>query len=269
MKLKAKYNSTGDSWAVVTGGSSGIGLAISRRLALMGYNLLVVSIDGGLEEIGASLHAESGVVVRTLSLDLARSEAAGELHDWCTTAHIEPDIVVNNAGIFIYNDIVRTSPERMKTLINLHVGTVAMLSHLFAADMVARDRGYILNISSFAMWMPWPGLALYSATKAFIAGYTRALAAELRDTGVVATTVLPAGVTTGLYGLSPRLQNVGLKLDVLLTPERTAELSLAAMFRGRKKYIPGVFARLALPIVRCLPTCLIYLARRKTLRFQK
>jgi short-subunit dehydrogenase len=269
MRLKAKYRNTSGSWAVVTGGSSGIGLAISERLAQMGYNLLVVSIDRGLEEVGASLQAEHGVVVRTLSLDLARVGAADELYDWCAVEHIEPDILVNNAGIFIYNDITRTSPERIETIINLHVGTVALLSRLFAADMVARGRGRILNMSSFAGWMPWPGLALYSATKSFIASYTRALAAEVRGTGVTATTVMPAGVTTGLYGLSPKLQRVGRRFGVLLTPEHTAELALAAMFAGRSLYVPGVFARLALPIVRILPACLVRLSRRKTLRFQK
>jgi short-subunit dehydrogenase len=269
MKLKAKYNSTGECWAVVTGGSSGIGLAISERLAQMGYNLLIVSVDRELEEVGANLQAEYGVVVRTLLLDLSRTEAAVELHDWCGASGIEPEIVVNNAGVFIYNDLIRTSTERIESIINLHVGTVAILSRLFAADMVARGRGRILNISSFAMWMPWPGLALYSATKSFIASYTRALAAELRGTGVTATTVMPAGVTTGLYGLSPKLQHIGRRFGVLLTPERTAELALAAMFAGRTRYIPGWFARLALPIVRILPDTLVRLARRNNLRFQK
>jgi short-subunit dehydrogenase len=269
MKLKAKYKSAGGSWAIVTGGSSGIGLAISRRLAQKGYNLLIVSIDCGLEEVAVALQAEFSVVVRTLSLDLARPEAAIELYDWCSTARIEPDILVNNAGIFIYNDIIGTSPERIETVVNLHVGTVAVLSRLFAADMVGRGGGRILNMSSFAMWMPWPGLALYSATKAFIAGYSRALAAELQGTGVTTTTVMPAGVTTGLYGLSPKLQNVGRKLGLLLTPERTAELALAAMFAGRTRYVPGIFARLTVPIVRIIPACLVRLARRKTIRFQK
>jgi short-subunit dehydrogenase len=269
MKLKSKYNSSGDSWAIVTGGSRGIGLAISQRLAEMGYNLLVVSVDEGLEEVGMSLQSNNGVAVRTLSMNLARSEAAAELYEWCGANGIQPDILVNNAGVFIYNDLIHTSAERIETIINLHVMTVAVLSRLFAADMVERGRGRILNMSSYAAWMPWPGLALYSATKSFIASYTRSLAAELRGTGVTATTVLPAGVTTGLYGLSPNLQNVGRRFGILLTPERTAKLSLAAMFRGRKSYVSGRFMWFVLPIVRVMPSWIIWFARRKTVRFQK
>lgn len=269
MRLKDKWNSPGGSWAVVTGGSSGIGLAMSEQLASMGYHLVVVSIDQTLEEVGARLRGEYNVHVRTLSLNLARPESAGKLHDWCVANQIEPDILINNAGIFIYNDIVNTSTERIETIVNLHVLTTSLLSRLFAADMVGRGRGRILNMSSYSMWMPWPGLALYSATKAYIRNYSKALAAELRGTGVTSTTVLPAGVTTDLYGLSKNLQNIGKNLGVLLTPRRTAEVALAAMFRGRRQYIPGVLMRLVLPVVKVLPGGLVRFARRKTLRFQK
>lgn len=269
MSLNPKWNNTTGDWALVTGGSNGIGLAISEQLGAMGYHLLIVSIDPQLKEVGERLRQAYGVTVRTLEMNLARPESAGKLHDWCVAHQIEPDILVNNAGIFIYNDIVNTSAERIETIVNLHVLTSSLLSRLFAADMVKRGKGRILNLSSYSAWMAWPGLALYSATKSYIRSYSRSLAAELRGTGVTATAVLPAGVTTDLYGLSKGLQKLGKNLGILLTPARTAEVALRAMFRGRKQYIPGVLMRLVLPVVKVLPGWAVRFARRKTLRFQK
>lgn len=269
MKLKRKWNASDGDWALVTGGSSGIGLAISERLASMGYNLLIVSIDSGLEEVAGRLRDTFGVETIALEMNLAGAESASGLHRWCAGRLIEPAILVNNAGMFIYKDLVGTDVERMETIINLHVLTASILSRLFAADMVKRGRGYILNMSSYSAWMPWPGLALYSATKSYIRNFSHSLAAELRGTGVVSTAALPAGVTTGLYGLPENLQKLGRRLGILITPRRTAETALAAMFRGRKQCIPGLSMRLALPLVKSLPGWVVRAARRKTLRFQK
>lgn len=270
MKLREKWNNARVDWALVTGASSGIGLAIAEKLAAMGYNLVLVAIDGaGLREADRSIEERFRVKSRYVEMDLARPESAGKLHDWCAAQMIEPVILVNNAGIFIYNDVVDTSAARIETILNLHVLTTTMLARLFAADMVKRGRGYILSLSSYSAWMPWPGLALYSATKIYIRNFSRSLAAELRGTGVTATTVLPAGVTTDLYGLSAGLQRLGKNLGILLTPARTAEIALAAMFRGRKQYIPGALMRVLLPMVKTLPGWMVRFARRKTLRFRK
>lgn len=269
MRLKRTWNGRPDDWAVVTGGGSGIGLAIAERLASMGYNILIVSIDSGLEKIAAEIGGRFGMEAVGLEMNLAAADSAAALYDWCCERGIEPAILVNNAGMFIYNDMSSTDAGRTETIINLHILTTSQLSRLFTAGMVKRGRGYILNMSSYSAWMPWPGLALYSATKCYIRNFSRSLAAELRGTGVVSTVVLPAGVTTGLYGLPENLQRIGRRLGILITPERTAETAIAAMFRGRKQCIPGLPMRLALPLVALLPDWIIRLARRKTLRFQK
>jgi short-subunit dehydrogenase len=270
VKLSAKYRNSGDCWALVTGAAGGIGRAMAEKLATLGYNLVLVDIDGsGAHRRAADLHKRYGVLAYAMEFDLSHREAASALHDWCLREGIEPLIVVNNAGIFSYNDILATDPARIELFAGLHVLTVSMICRLFGSSMAARGRGYILNMSSYSTWMPWPGLALYSATKAYIRSFSLALAAEMREKGVSVTTVLPAGVTTGLYGLSPRLQGLGRRLGILLTPEHTAELALAAMFRGRRQYIPGYFMRLVLPLMRTLPAWAVRFVREKTIRFQK
>lgn len=270
MRLKEKWRSEGGDWALVTGACSGIGLAIAERLASMGYSVAIADIDAdGVRKTESDIHTRYGVGVRGIEIDLARMESAGRLHDWCAREQIEPLIVVNNAGVFSYKDILDTDVARIEKVLALHVLTVSVVCRLFGGDMARRGRGYILNMSSYSMWMPWPGLALYSSTKSYIRNFSKSLSYELGEKGVGVTTVLPAGVTTGLYGLSDKWQRIGRSLGVLLTPESTAEVSLAAMFRRRKQYVPGFLMRMLLPLVKNLPSGIIAFARRKTIRYQK
>ncbi len=270
MKLSDKYRAAPADLALVTGAAGGIGLAFADRLGALGYNLVLADIDGSRLSASASdLGTRHGVNIRTLQIDLSQSDAAQRLYDFCAGEGIEPRIVINNAGIFSYNDITATDPARIETMAGLHVTAVSLVCRLFGASMATCGGGYILNMSSYSAWMPWPGIAMYSASKAYIRNFSLALAAELRGRGVGVTVVMPAGVTTGLYGLSPRLQNLGRRLGLLMTPERTAEKALRAMFRRRRQYIPGFFMRLVLPLVRIMPTPVVRFVRRRTLKFQK
>lgn len=220
--------------ALVTGASSGIGLEFARQLAAWGAALVMVSIDrDDLEREAARIANDYRVPVETLCMDLARPEAANELYRYCWEKELTIDILINNAGIFSFREVARTDPAKIETMLQLHIGTVTRLSRLFAADMCARRRGYLLNMSSLSCWTPYPGIALYTATKAYIRVFTRALACELHDYGVHATVVCPGGVATGLYGLPPRLLKLGVRLGVLMTPERLVRKALNALFRGK------------------------------------
>ena len=215
----------------------------------------MVSIDrDDLDREAARIAADYRVPVDTLCMDLARPEAADELYRYCRDKGLVIDILVNNAGIFSFREVIRTDPARIETMIQLHMGTVTRLSRLFAADMCQRHHGYLLNMSSLSCWTPYPGIALYTATKAYIRVFTRALAYELSDYGVHATVVCPGGVATGLYGLPPRLLRLGVRLGILMPPERLVRKALNALFRGKKQLIPGLFNRLLIPLASVMPT---------------
>ena len=135
--------------------------------------------------------------------------------------------------------------------------------------MAERGVGARVNLSSYAANMAWPGLAVYSATKGYIDMYTRALAYEMRESGVRVLSVMPAGVATDLYGLPRKWQRRALRLGVLWSAERVARGSLRALYRGRRSYVPGVVNRVMLPLVGHLPKWLISFLRVRTLVFQK
>ena len=138
--------------------------------------------------------------------------------------------MINNAGIFSFCDILTTPAERIERIILLHDLTVSQLCRLYAADMVRRGvRGHILNMSSYSLWMPFPGLALYSASKAYMRSFSVAFAKEVRDRGIRVTAVCPAGVATDLYGLTPRWQRIGKRLGVLITPDNCVDSPLQSV----------------------------------------
>ena len=133
--------------ALVTGASSGIGLEFARQLAARKVKLVLVSIDREeLEQQAEAIHAEFGVPVETRCMDLARQESADELYRYCREKGKTVDILINNAGIFSLRKITDTDPEKIETMLQLHIGTVTRLSRLFANDMCNRRCGYILNM---------------------------------------------------------------------------------------------------------------------------
>ena len=250
-------------FALVTGASSGIGLAISRELARRGYPLLMVSNEEEKNtSAAADIQAEYKVRTVALFMDLAKSDSAQKLFDFTVTNEIKIDILVNNAGIFYFRDVNDTSPDTIEKTIILHVLTPSLLSRFFAEQMCGQ--GYILNIASIAAWMMMPGITLYSATKSFLRCFSRAMRNETFEKGVSITTVCPGAVATGLYGLAPRYMKLGRRLGIILTPEALASKALKKMFRRKAEYIPGgLINRLFILLVESLPGPLVRFIKKK------
>lgn len=261
----------GSAWALVTGAGSGIGRCYALRLAALGYR---VALAGNrrepLDAVAGELQAAGCAEVSVAVCDLARTEAAEELHATLTAAGIEPDVVINNAGMFSFCDMLTTPVERIERMILLHAMTNTKLCRLFAADMVRRGvRGHILNMSSYSQWMPFPGLALYSASKAYLRQFSVCMAKEVGEHGIRITAVCPAGVATDLYGLPPRWQRIGMRLGALISPDRCARNGLRALWRGRRTCVPDWWNRIGIPICKMLPMWVLRPVRRFTMRFQK
>ena len=297
----------GSAWALVTGAGSGIGRCYALRLAALGYRLVIVGnnaapLEAVAEEIrgtagenpagksaaettgsGAAVISGTGAMpshipspsvsmpeVRVITMDLARAGAAQELYDRTAAEGIAIDVLVNNAGIFSFCDILATPAGRIERIILLHDLTVTQLCRLYAADMAHRGvRGHILNMSSYSLWMPFPGLALYSASKAYMRSFSVAFAKEVRERGIRVTAVCPAGVATDLYGLTPYWQRIGKRLRVLITPDSCARRGLRALWRGRRCIVPDWWNRAWIPLCKMLPMWILRPVRRFTMKFQK
>ena len=256
--------------ALVTGASSGIGLALSKELARRGYPLFIVSNEEEkLAEAAGEIGRTYGVKVMYLFMDLAQKDSAQKLFDYCEANAITVGILINNAGIFFFRDVALTDPSLVETVLNLHVQTPAMLCRLFAEKMMrdhAQDHreNYIMNMASIAAWMMMPGITLYNSTKSFLRCYSRALRHETFEKGISITTVCPGAVATDLYKLSPRYRELGVRLGIMITPEHLARRAIGRMFKKRAEYIPGfLLNRFFIFAVNAMPGILVRYIMKK------
>ncbi len=260
----------GSATALITGGNSGIGRAYAHQLADLGYNLILVAQNEARnKEVAQEIKEAYGVEVDTFSMDLAQSGAGEALYRSATAGGREIEVLVNNAGMFAYNDLLKCDQERLERFIYLHAMTTTITCRLFGEAMARRGHGYILNMSSYSLWMPWPGLSIYSASKNFIRALSLAFAKEVRERGVKVTAVCPAGVATDLYGLPHNLQKFAMRIGVLISAENCARRALKALWRGRKSTVPGWWNRLGIPFCLYLPMWALKIARKYTLKLQK
>ena len=240
--------------ALVTGASSGMGLEFARQLAAKGYALFIVSNqEKELADAAANLRTESGVPIQSLCIDLAQHGIAEKVLAWCPS----PDVLINNAGIFFMEYLGPENLPKVRTMMALHMETVTELCILAGTQMKEKGGGRILNISSMTARIPAPGIAIYSATKAYLKSFGKSLSYEFRPFGVTVTTVCPAAVDTGLYPLPDRLRGFLRRIGLIRTPEWLVRRSLKAMFHGRRTFSPGLTNAILPPLIALLPARLI------------
>ncbi len=271
--------------ALVTGASSGIGLQYATALA-RDYHcdlLLVSNQQKELEQVASDLAATYGVKTVAHYADLSLPDAAENLHAWCKEQGYIVDILINNAGVFFFNQFCDTSMKRIELMLQLHVVTVTKLTRLFAEDMCQRQlteeeakmrirrhrrmRGYILNMSSMSAWMAMPGIQTYNATKAFIYNFSKSLWYELKPQNVGITVMAPGAVDTELFGLAPNLRKLAVNLTVAIPPEKLVKRALRKMFRNRKADTPGFINWLSTPLLKHTPDWILFFAQKKLKQF--
>ena len=251
-------------YALVTGACSGIGREIARRLAARGHGLVLVSErPEALGAIADELRAKHPTRVHTVASDLARPEAAGELHAGVRALDVEVDVLVANAGMFFFGEVADADPARANALLQLHVVTPSLLCTHFARDMRARRRGRILLTSSISAWRSFPGIAYYGSSKAYLRAFAAALRSEIAPYGVTVTCLAPGATDTGLY--DPRTVPVerARRFGVMMDAGTVADAALAALFAGRAECVPGAFNRVATLAVRLVPQRVIDVVRRR------
>ena len=255
-KLKQRCGHT--PLALITGGSSGMGRIYAERLAEAGCDLLLVSNqEAELEQTARLLHETFGVRAIARYQDLAARDAAEELLAFCREQSLEVDLLINNAGMFFFEELHPEIEHKALTMLQLHVFTPTRLCVLLGEEMKRRGYGYILNVSSMAAKLPCPGITVYSATKAYLKSFTKSLYYEMRPYGVGVTTVCPAAIATPLYKLKPSLLKIGVKIGLIGTPEWLVRRALKGLFRQRRVVKPGLMNRYLPPLIAILPKWLV------------
>lgn len=188
---------TDTRWTIVTGASSGIGREMARVFGARGSSLVLVARrEERLAELAREIEAASGVVVRTLALDLERPESPDALVAWLEREGVAVHTLVNNAGFGLRGGFATMPYAEQAAMVELNVTALTKLCRLVLPGLIARRRGGILNVASTASFQAIPSMAVYAATKAYVLSLSEALHEEARRHGVKVTALCPGPTAT-------------------------------------------------------------------------
>lgn len=182
--------------AIITGASSGIGMAIARQFLAEGADLTVVARRKERLDTLASEAQHLGRRCVVVAGDAREEETARRAVEATLGELRRLDILVNNAGIGIYGDLVRTSADDYDQMMDTNMRSTFLFTRHTVPAMLERGFGTIINVASMAGVMGFPGEAAYCATKFAQVGFTQALDRELRPRGIKVGVVCPGGVKT-------------------------------------------------------------------------
>jgi short-subunit dehydrogenase len=228
-------------WALVTGASSGLGRAISLKLAEDGYGLaLVARRRAELERVAADIRAKRGsAAVDFESLDLVEPSAPEAVFARFPAV----DLLVNNAGFGATGGFLASDWATYDRMIDVQVRALARLTYLYAAMMKERASGTIMNVGALAGFGPTPNFAMFGATKAFVLNLSEALDFEMRRSGVRVLAYCPGGIDTpfnAIAGMPDKTKSLRMR------PDAVADRIVAAINAGRERGVPGpVYAAIA------------------------
>lgn len=224
--------------ALVTGASSGIGLAFAERLARDRYDLVVVArrVDR-LADLASRLAGEHPIMVELMAADLSTADGLRAVE-----ARVARDgrleMLVNNAGMAHSRPTVELAPADIDAMIGLHAVAVARLTRAALPGMVAVGRGSIVNVASIAGFLTGPGAAgsTYAATKAFITTFTQAVQQEVADSGVRLQALCPGWTRSEMLDLVP----FALAEDAIMDAAALVDASLAGLRNFEVVCVPSL-----------------------------
>ncbi|MBC7247611.1 MAG: SDR family NAD(P)-dependent oxidoreductase [Actinobacteria bacterium] len=240
--------------ALVTGGASGIGLAIARALAARGTVPLLVDRDpdalqGALRELRAQ-----GLQVQGFEVDVTGSAAVKGLREQLRAKGLVPDMLINCAGVTLVAHASATDLEEWNRIIGVNLMGTVNVVETFLPDLLERGAGHIVNIGSIDGLVPMPGLSAYCASKFAVTGMSEVLYYDLKSQGIGVTLVCPGYVNTPMSRAHPvkdlpiRFRGwrfVSRLLELFSSsPEKIAARTLKGVEKGRFLVIPGFPSRL-------------------------
>ena len=259
MRLHDGKTNAGRSLVVVTGASSGIGFYLAKECAESGYDLLIAADSTELEEAADKLRS-FGVDVQTVETDLATTEGVDELYE--ATNGRPVDILMANAGHGLGHAFLEQDFEEARHVIDTNVTGTVYLAYKLGRDMRARGTGRILFTGSIAGFMPGTYQAVYNATKAFIDSFSFALRAELKDSGVSVTCLMPGATDTDFFARADMLDTkvgTGKKDD----PADVAKAGFKAMMEGKGDVVTGLKNKLSTMAAAVTPSGMLAEEHRK------
>ena len=253
-----------DSYALITGASSGIGAEFARQLAAAGFNLVLTARRGDkLTALAAELHTKHNIVAEVIAADLAQAEDVGRLEEQIADLHLA--VLVNNAGFGTTGGLLASDLSQQMAMLNVQVTAVMRLCRAALPGMSQRGGGAIINVSSISAFFPSPGDVNYPASKAYLNVFSQALQAEVLDYGIIVQALCPGFTVTEFHSTEAMTDFDREKVPSVLwmTAEEVVTTSLHSLNPNRVICIPGRRYQLMVAATQSGPTSLLLKIARK------
>lgn len=227
-------------WALVTGASAGIGVALAEELASGRTNLVLTARRRErLEDLARKLEAAHKIQTKIVVADLAQADAPEKIFAFTKEQGIEIELLVNNAGFGAYGEFTSVELSKLTDMVQVNCAAVVHLTRLYAPEMVSRSHGGILIVASTAAFQSVPYISTYAATKAFDLIFAEGLAEELKPHGVRVCALCP-GSTESEFAEVAGQTHVAATRANRETAEKVARTGLRALAAGKSYVISGL-----------------------------
>lgn len=243
--------------ALITGATSGIGYEIAKILSEKNVDLVLASRNiSKMKELETELKK---VKVTSIEIDLSLQDSAFELYKKIKDLGIEIDILINNSGFGILGSFKSNDINKIKNMINLNILSLVLLTKLFADDMISKRKGYIMNIASTASFQPIPYFGVYAASKSFVRHFTLSLYHELKKYNVNIININPGATKTNFLKVAMDEDKPSIMKSLsAMDAKEVAELSINAMFKGKKELTTGIINKITTKLFPLVPIKLTY-----------
>jgi uncharacterized protein len=224
-------------WALVTGASAGIGVALAKELASGGVHLVLTArrLDR-LEKLGRTLGEKYGIQTELFAADLTLADAPAKIFEFTAQQGIEIDLLINNAGFGQYGELLQVETNRLLDMVQVNCAAVVHLTRLFVPGMVQRRRGDVLILASTAAFQAVPYISTYAATKAFDLLFAEGLAEEMRAYGIRVCALCPGSTESEFHAVAGQERFTSKNME---TAEKVARTGLRALAEGKSYVISG------------------------------
>lgn len=227
-----------NKWALITGASAGIGMALAEVLAAGGAHLVLTARrKERLEVLAKRLHAQYRINVELFAADLAQPIAPEEIFRYTKQKGIEVELLINNAGFGQYGEFHKVELPRLLDMVQVNCSAVLHLTRLYLPDMVARRRGDILILASTTAFQAVPYVSTYAATKVFDLFLAEGLAEELKAYGIRVCALCPGTTTSEFHEAAGHPPGAKGREE---SAEKVARTGLAALTAGKSYVISGL-----------------------------
>ena len=242
-------------YALVAGGSKGIGYAIAEALARRGYNLILIARHAD-SLIAAKTKLESlyQVHVEILSYDLSLDGSATAIADWCMVRNIPLKMLCNVAGFGGARDYLSLPLDSLHYMINLNIGSAMSLTLTLLPLLEKNAPSYILNVGSMAGFAPIPVKNLYSATKSAVVFFSYSLRYQLKEKNISVSVLCPGPVFTKPEIKKDTKEKLGwIGMQMAISPEKVGEIAVRETLNKKLVIVPGTVSKIMAFLIRALP----------------